>query len=71
MWVNTKSAKGGAAPRSKGVMSGILGLLAMVARARIDGSYKRTAFFSADTGVPIVTPTVLSQGERARLMNAV
>jgi hypothetical protein len=71
MWVNTKSAKGGAASRSKGVTSGILGLLAMVTRARIDGSYKRTAFFSADTGAPIVTPTVLSQGERASLLNAV
>jgi hypothetical protein len=53
------------------VTSGILGLLAMVTRARIDGSYKRTAFFSADTGAPIVTPTVLSQGERASLLNAV
>jgi hypothetical protein len=39
--------------------------------ARIDGSYKRTPFFSADTGAPIVTPKVLSRGERERLMSAV
>jgi hypothetical protein len=70
MWINTKSAKGSPAPRSIGVISGITGLLAMVACARIDGSYKRTAFFSMDTGAPIATPTVLSQGERASLMNA-
>ena len=67
MRVNTKGAKGAAAPRAFGATSGILRLLAMVARARIDGSYKRTAFFSADTGAPIATPTVLSQGERASL----
>jgi hypothetical protein len=71
MWINTKSAKGSGAPKSTGVITGILGLLAMVARARIDGSYKRTAFFSVATGAPIVTPMVLSQGERASLMNGV
>jgi hypothetical protein len=71
MWINTKSAKGHAAPKSAGVMPGILRLLAIVARARIDGSYKRTAFFSVGTGAPIATPTVLSRGERASLMNAI
>lgn len=70
MRVNTKSAKGDRAPRSIGVMSAILRLLAMVARARIDGSYKSTAFFSVDTGAPIVIPTVLSHSERISLMNA-
>jgi hypothetical protein len=71
MWINTRSAKGAAAPRSSGVIPGILGLLGMVARARINGSYKRTAFFSVATGAPIAAPTVLSQAERASLRNAV
>jgi hypothetical protein len=70
MRVNAKSAKGDAAPETFGATSGILRLLAMVARARFDGSYKRTAFFSVDSGAPIATPTVLSHGERASLMNA-
>ena len=71
MWINTKSAKGNPAPRSIGVISGITGLLAMVARARIDGSYKRTAFFSVDSGAPIAVPKILSHDERANLLNAV
>jgi Family of unknown function (DUF6151) len=70
MWVNTKRAKGDARPRTSGAASGILRLLAMVARARIDGSYKRTAFFSADTGAPVAIPMVLSNSERIRLLNA-
>src|ERR1700730_13904672 len=44
--------------------------IALVARPLIDGSYKRTPFFSADTGAPIVTPKVLSPGERERLKSA-
>jgi hypothetical protein len=71
MRVNTKSAKGTEAPKTFGATSGILRVLAMVARARIDGSYKRTAFFAVDSGAPIASPRVLSQGERASLLDAV
>ena len=70
-WVNTKSAKGQVKAGSAGMMSAILPFIAMVTRPRIDGSYKRTPFFSADTGAPIVTPKVLSLSERERLMSAV
>jgi Family of unknown function (DUF6151) len=70
MRVNTKSAKGNPAPAAFGGMLGIMRVLAMVARARIDGSYRRTAFFSVDTGAPIAAPTVLSHAEKAGLMNA-
>jgi Family of unknown function (DUF6151) len=70
-YVNTKSVKGEVRSSSIGMISVILRFIAMVARARIDGSYKRTPFFSADTGAPIVTPKVLSRGERERLMSAV
>jgi len=53
------------------MISVILPFIAIVARPRFDGSYKRTPFFSADTGAPIVTPKVLSRSERERLMSAV
>jgi hypothetical protein len=69
--VNTTSAKGGVNSNAIGMMSVILRFIAMVARARIDGSYRRTPFFSADTGAPIVNPRVLSPGERERVMRAV
>jgi hypothetical protein len=36
-----------------------------LARARITGAYKRTPFFSPDSGAPIVTPKILSADERA------
>jgi hypothetical protein len=69
--VNTKSAKGELRSGSAGMMSAILPFIAIVTRPRIDGSYKRTPFFSPDTGAPIVTPKVLSRSERERLMSAV
>ena len=68
--VNTKSAKGEVPSGSGGMMSAILPFIALVARPLIDGSYKRTPLFSADTGAPIVTPKVLSPGERERLKSA-
>jgi hypothetical protein len=68
--VNTKSAKGEVPSGSGGMMSAILPFIALVARPLIDGSYKRTPFFSADTGAPIVTPKVISRGERERLKSA-
>jgi hypothetical protein len=68
--VNTQSAKGEVPSGSGGMMSAILPFLALVARPLIDGSYKRTPFFSADTGAPIVTPKVLSPSERQRLKSA-
>jgi hypothetical protein len=68
--VNTQSAKGEVPSGSGGMMSAILPFLALVARPLIDGSYKRTPFFSAETGAPIVTPQVLSPGERDRLKSA-
>jgi hypothetical protein len=40
-------------------------------RARIDGSYRRTAFFRVDSGAPAAVPKVLSRDERDRLMAAV
>lgn len=71
MHVNTRSAKGLVKSGSIATIAGILRFIAMVARARIDGSYKRTPFFSVQEGTPIVTPRVISRSERETLMNAV
>lgn len=68
MWTNTTST--GGRVRSVGTASGILRALAMLARARIDGSFKRTPFFSIDTGAPRATPRVVSREERAALLAA-
>ena len=71
MRVNIQGAKQAVKSSSLGMMSGMLRILAMVTRARIDGSYQRTAFFHVDTGDPVVTPKVLSRDERGRVMAAV
>jgi hypothetical protein len=49
----------------------ILRFVALVARARIDGSYKLSPFFKADTAEPIVIPKVLSPSERETLLRVV
>lgn len=67
MWVHTKSARGDVASKAGGMVPGILRFVAMVARARIDGSYKRTPLFSPGTGTPIVVPKVLSRSELDRV----
>jgi hypothetical protein len=67
----TKSAKGAVNAPSLSLIAGIARFAGMVIRARIDGSYKRTPLFVASTGVPIVTPQVLSPSERERLRNVV
>jgi hypothetical protein len=68
MWANTKGAKGQVPAKS---FAGMMHIMGMLARARLDGSYKHTAFFSADTGIPIVTPKVLGSAEYQALMSAV
>jgi len=69
MWSFTKSAKEPTKSRRAAMTAGILRFLAMLIRARISGDYKRTPLFLPHIGVPVVTPKVLSQGERAALMD--
>jgi hypothetical protein len=71
MWVNTRAAKGAVRTSSLAAMGGVARILGMLLRARLNGSYKRTVFFSPQTGAPVATPTVLSRDERDRLMQAV
>jgi Family of unknown function (DUF6151) len=69
MHVNTKSAKGPVKSSPIAAISVILRFIGTLARARIDGSYKQTPFFSIREGVgtPIVVPRVLSLSERNQL----
>jgi hypothetical protein len=68
-YVNTRSAKGGVKSSPLALVAVILRFIVMVAGARMNGSYKRSPFFAADTGVPIVAPKVLSPDEREQLMS--
>jgi hypothetical protein len=69
MRVNTKSAKGTVKSSPIAAMSVILRFIVMLVRARLDGSYKRTPFFTilSGAGTPIVIPRVLTRSERDQL----
>lgn len=67
MQLNTQSALGQPKPKSFGLLQAIPRLAGMLLKTRLDGSYKRTPFFT-DAGEPIVTPQVLSLQERQALM---
>jgi hypothetical protein len=58
-------------PKSTQLLSGTLRAIGMMLKARIDGSYKHTPFFVLESGVPIVTPKVLSDWELKDIMDAV
>ena len=61
--VHTQYAKGELQPKPLGFVVTILRNITRMLRARIDGSYKQTPFFSTDTDTPIVTPKILSRQE--------
>ena len=71
MRVNIKSAKGRPKAMPLSMIASVLRFLASLARARLDGSYRRTPFFDPTRGTPIVAPKVLGQNERQRVMDAV
>lgn len=56
--VNTGSAVG--EPKSQGMPMYLFRVIAMLLRARVNGSYKETPFFNTTTGEPIVSPKVLN-----------
>ena len=64
MWSFTKNAKTTINASPFGMVPGILRILAMVLRARLNGAYKRTPFFFTNTGAPVVTPKILTDKER-------
>lgn len=65
--LNRESATGAVAQKSSGVFRSMLRFMGTMLGARVGGSYKRTPFFAADSGAPIVPPQVLSLAERERL----
>ena len=71
MRVNTKHAKGKPKPLPISTVTSIFRFLSSLIRARLDGSFKSTPFFTSDRGTPVVPPKVLTSSERERLMNAV
>jgi hypothetical protein len=70
-WVNTKSARGNPKPGQKGIGSSVVWFIRNTLKARLNGDYRRTPFFRADTGALIVAPRVLSPEEHAAVMRAV
>jgi hypothetical protein len=69
-YVNTNGAHVTPKPKSAGVGSGVYRILAIAARARLNGDYQRNPFFSAD-GIPIAVPRILGREELGSLMQAV
>lgn len=71
MRVNTQSAtRGRPSATPLATVAAVLRLMASIGRVRLDGSYRRTPFFDAQRGTPVVAPTVISSAERDRLRNA-
>ncbi len=68
MWHAEKSARGTVTVPRGSFAAGVVRFAAMVIRARIDGSYRRTPFFVISTGAPVVTPRVLTKRERDGLL---
>jgi Family of unknown function (DUF6151) len=69
--VNINGAIGSPKPKAKGQGRTLGWFIRTALGARINGDYKRTPFFRPDTGVPVVTPKVLTDEERAVVMDAV
>ena len=65
----TKSARGEPKPQAQGMAAMMLRIGWHLARARMDGSYKRSPFFSAD-GRPVELPRVLDAAELDEALNA-
>ncbi len=64
--INTQSATGTVAATPLRSFLTIARLMKMVISSRLNGTYRRTPFFSGDTGDPIASPRVLTETERRR-----
>jgi hypothetical protein len=67
MWVYTRSALGNPKPHKQVPIGGMLRMVFAVIRARLNGSYRQTPFFSFETGAPAARPRVLTAEERHAL----
>ena len=64
MRLNIASASSPVTERSKGALRSMTRLVSTLLGARLSGSYKRSPFFDADTGMPMLAPYVLTKAER-------
>jgi Family of unknown function (DUF6151) len=71
MRAHTKWAKAKVDPMVWSTIASVSPLFVSLLGARINGGYKKTPFFDAATGKPVVTPRVLSAGEIEQAMRAV
>jgi len=65
--LNVSSATTPVAERSRQLLGGALRFVSTVFGARLSGSYKRSPFFDADSGMPVLAPHVLTKAEREQL----
>ena len=70
-WINPSGARGSPKPQIAGRGRIVAWLIGSVLKARLNGDYRHTPFFRADTGAPVVSPRVLSDAELASVMDAV
>ena len=63
MWTHVGGALGESNLRASGELGGIAGIAWFILKARLNGRYKKTPFFHADSGLPVASPHVLSQAE--------
>jgi hypothetical protein len=70
-WVNMSGARGDPKPKVAGQGRAVWWFITRVLRARLNGDYRRTPLFHADTGRLVVTPRVLSSTEHVGVMKAV
>jgi hypothetical protein len=65
--LNLASATTPVAERSRGLAGSAVRFVRTIFGARLSGSYKRTPFFDADSGMPVIAPHVLTKAERDQL----
>jgi hypothetical protein len=70
MWVNTGSASGKVPSNAGATIAGMARFGAMIIGARMNGGYRRTPFFAAETGTPIAIPKILTAEELAQVSKA-
>ena len=69
-YVNGQSSPSNPKPKDSGLLKAIARVIQTMLKARLNGSYKQTPFFNADTGKPVLTAKVLSASERQLLADA-
>jgi hypothetical protein len=64
---NTASATAAVQAKSHGVVGSAVRLIGTMLGARVGGSYRRSPFFDAASGMPVLAPHVLTKAEREQL----